>query len=127
MRSDDARTCPRFEAYLDAAIDTGWVRAPSTVLSLSERGLFTATDIPIKNGTKVTMAFDLPDAKPVCLYGEVIYRAVKHQRPGIGVKFVPQRATAEATRALESWCRRAAATAATPAVDLSQFSCVSLY
>lgn len=129
--SIESRTRPRYEAYLDVEIDTGWVRSDGTVLSLSEGGLFTTTDLPLVTGTRVNLAFELPDQRHVELSGEVIYRSVIHQRAGVGVKFVAERRSESAMTALSRWCRSFDdGEADRPLVeepDPAKWSCVSPY
>lgn len=103
----DMRTRPRHEAYLDAYIDTGYVRASGTVLSLSDEGLFAATPLPLQTGTQVTLSFQLPDLAPVKLRGEIIYRTVRLERPGVGIRFLPTADTRSGPDAIKRWCRTA--------------------
>ena len=105
MRSLESRNRPRYETYLDVEIDTGWVRSDGTVLSLSEGGLFATTDVPLLTGTRLHLCFQLPDESRVELAGEVIYRSIKQQRAGVGVRFVMERRTEDAMTTLGRWCR----------------------
>lgn len=119
----ESRTRPRYEAYLDVEIDTGWVKSDGTVLSLSECGLFATTDIPLHAGTRLHLCFQLPDERYVELSGEVVYRAVRQQRPGVGVKFVVESRTEDAMALLSRWCRGESTILEEP--DPAKWSCVS--
>ena len=92
------RTRPRYEAYLDSDIDTGAVLVEGRVLSLSDGGLFAATDLPLSPGTRVTLSFQLPDFSGVRIQGIVIYRAFHNDSLGLGVRFLGRRETDDASR-----------------------------
>lgn len=90
----------RYPAYLDADIDTGYLRGKGTVLSLSEAGLFTTADLPLRKGARVTVSFELPDLAPVTLDGEVIYEASHLDHLGLGVRFITNDATDDGIAAI---------------------------
>ena len=48
---DCQRTRPRFESYLDTAIDTGALLVLGKLLFFSARGVFAATELPLILGT----------------------------------------------------------------------------
>ena len=83
-----SRTRPRYEAYLDATIQSGCVTGPGTVLTLSEAGLFVATKMAFGVGSRLRIGFEVPDFSPVDVSGVVIYRAIHHDRSGFGIRFL---------------------------------------
>ena len=86
--ASNPRSRPRYEAYLEATIETGCISSAGTVLTISEAGLFVATPLSLAPGTRLTLSFQVPDQSSVRIPGLVIYHAAHHERMGLGVRFL---------------------------------------
>lgn len=97
------RSRARYESYLDAEIETGLIRSTGTVLTVSDAGLFVATELNLPAGSRVAISFQIPDFTPVRVLGLVMYRSTHHERAGLGIRFLNGRSVAAGIEALKRW------------------------
>lgn len=98
------RTHPRYQTHFDATLESGYVRAEGTVLSLSEEGLFIGTALQLPPGTRVTTTFRVPELGRLRIAGIVSYRASMREHEGLGIRLLATAASRQAMEAVQVWC-----------------------
>jgi len=96
----------RYVTYLDATLGDAKVAQGGVVLSISQGGLFVATEYHAPPGKKLTISFADPDGGRVEVEGLVIYRSICQGHEGLGMKFMVPNATQEVIESIRFWCQQ---------------------
>lgn len=100
---EGTRRNPRYVAHLGTVFEIDGRYDHGTILSLSQRGCFLATDATPRVGSTMGVAFQVPDAARVKTVGVVIYRSLVQGHAGVGLRFAQPAALEETVDAIRSW------------------------